>query len=617
MRLSLNPPAVFALDLRSLALFRFCLGVLISLDCWARLADVGAFYSDAGVLPRALLLPGEHGQFWSLAYLHGSPLFQAALLITGSLAAAAFALGYRTRQAVLLCWVIVVSLHYRNPLVLIEGDGLMVCLLFWSLFVPLAARWSVDAALSPRPPPSDTRHLSWGGAALLLQLLSVYFFAAASKSDAAWWPDGTAIYYVLELDRYALPLGQALRAYPELLQGLSYTMYGLEWLAPLLVLSPWATQTLRHTAFVALALMHVGLLLTLALGHFPWVSLSSLTLLLGPALWDRLGRRVPRSRPLRIYYDEDCGFCLRACLILRQLLILPPDTEILPAQRTPRARALMEAQWSWVVIDADDAAHLKWAAMVALIRDSRLLGWSYRLWAWRGWTRTGDTVYDFVATHRGRIGALTVPLLARRELPDPPGSLITLLAVGLMLLTLIWNIASVGWLPNGIMQTIAPPLRLLRLDQSWDLFAPKPMTDDGWFVMPGQLEDGRRVDLMSGRIGTVRYDKPRMVASEQFTNIRWSSYLGRLWLQRYAAHREPYARYRCREWNRDAPDGQRLQQFSIEYMLEITPPPGGETTVERRVIWRQQCLPGPALLGPDGEDVEGLDDGPEAGSSGD
>lgn len=613
MRHSLSPPAIATLDLRSLALFRFCLGLVVSLDCWARLADVGAFYSDAGVLPRALLLPGDHPQFWSLAYLHGSALFQGALLIIGALAAAAFAFGYRTRRALLLSWVIVVSLHYRNPLVLIGGDSLMVCLLFWSMFVPVAARWSIDAALSPTPPPGDHRHRSWGGAALLLQVLSVYFFTAAFKHDPAWWPEGTAVYYALELDRYTLPLGQALRDYPQLLRGLSYAVYGLEWLAPLLVLSPVATQTLRHLVFAALALMHIGFLFTLAIGHFPWVSLCSLTILLGPALWDRLGRRAPRARPLRIYYDEDCGFCLRACLILRQLLILPPDTQILPAQHTPRARALMEAQWSWVVIDADDAAHLKWAAMVALIRDSRLLGWSHRLWAWQGWTRAGDAVYDLVATHRGRIGALSVPLLARRELPGPPGPLATVLVASLMAMTLAWNLATVGWLPAGLMQALAPPLRLLRLDQSWNMFAPKPMTDDGWFVMPGRLEDGRSVNLMDGVIGPVRYDKPRVVATEQFTNIRWSSYLGRLWLQRYAAHREPYARYRCREWNRGAPDGQRLQQFSIEYMLEVTPPPGGEPTVERRVIWRQQCLPGPALPGPDGEDVEGLDDGPEAG----
>lgn len=613
MRLAFSPPAVFALDLRSLALFRFGLGIVVSLDCWARLANVGAFYGDTGVLPRALLLPDAHAQHWSLAFANGTALFQAVLLIIGALAAAALALGYRSRQALLLCWGIVVSMQVRNPLLVSIGDQLMAALLFWSLFVPLANRWSVDAALSPQPPPQHPRHLSWGGAALLIQLLSVFVFTAAARQDPSWWPDGTALYYALSLERSTLPLGRALLAHPELLQGLSYTVYALGWLLPLAVLAPWATHTLRHLAFGILTLLQVGALLTLDLGLLPWVSLAALGLLLGPSVWDRLAQRAPRARPLRIYYDEDCVFCLRACLILRSLLILPTETEILPAQRTPRARALMEAQWSWVVIDSEDAAHLKWAAMVALIRESRLLGWSYRLFAWRGWNRAGDAIYDLVATHRGRLAAVMVPLLPPRPLPGAPGALTPLLVIGLLVLSLTWQLIRVGALPDRLQAVVEPPLRLLKLDVAWTLWAPGPPTDDGWFVMPGQLEDGQSVDLVSGRIGPPRFERPSGGAHAQFDDPRWRHYHRHLWTAGDATVLAQYGRYRCQAWNRRAADGARLQQFSLDYMLDLTPPPGETSSVERRVIWRQSCLPGAALPGPDGEDVEGLDDGPDAG----
>jgi predicted DCC family thiol-disulfide oxidoreductase YuxK len=613
MRFGFPLPAVFALDLRSLALFRFALGALVSLDCWSRLCGVGAFYSDAGILPRTLLLSSEHAPLWSLALLNGTALFQAALLVIAALAAAAFALGYRSRQALLLCWLVVVSLQVRNPLVLGIDDQLMAVLLFWSLFVPLSSRWSVDAALSPQPPPPDPRHLSWGGASLFIQLLSLLLFTTMARQDPAWWPDGSALYYVLSLDHSTRELGRALLAYPELLQGLSYALYGSGWLIPLALLSPWATQTLRHLAFVILALLQIGTLLSVDLGLLPWLTLAALSLLLGPGVWAFLSRRPPRSRPLRIYYDEDCVFCLRSCLILRSLLLLPADTEILPAQRTPRARALMEAQWSWVVIDHEDAAHLKWAAMVALIRDSHLLGWSYRLFAWRGWNRPGDAVYDWVATHRGRLAAVVVPLLSPRPLHEALGTFTRPLVIGLLLLSLSWHLAGVGALPAGLQTAVAPPLRLLKLDAAWTLWAPSPATDDGWFVMPGQLEDGRSVDLLSRAIGAPRFDRPAAGDEAQFADARWARYHHRLWSGGSPSLLAQYGRYRCQEWNQGAVAGQRLQQFSLDYMLDLTPPPGGSSSVERRVIWRQSCLPEPPRPGPDGEDVEGLDDGPEAG----
>lgn len=599
--------SVFALDLRTLALFRFALGTLVSIDLWRRLADVRAFYSDEGVLPRAFLLSGPSDYFWSLGYVSGSVLFQSALLIVGALAAAAFAWGYRTRSALLVTWAVVVSFHFRNPQVLIGGDSLMACLLFWSFFLPLAARWSVDAALSTTPPPGEAAHRSWASAALLLQVLSVYFFTAVFKHDPAWWPEGTAVYYALELDRYALPLGQWLNQFPQITQFLTYAVYFLEWIAPILALSPWATQTLRHGVFVALALMHIGFLLTLAIGHFPWASLVSLTVLLGPGLWQRLAAREAGPRPLRIYYDQDCGFCLKSCLILRQLLILPPNTVIEPAQGNARARALMESEWSWVVLDPQDAAHLKWQAFVALIAHSRLLGWAHRFFALELWQRPGTAVYDWVAEHRGAVARATSPLMQRREERFLAPRWAQAICGVLLVTTLAWNLSSVGWLPRQVMTGLLPLYRPLRIDQSWAMFAPKPMVDDGWFVVPGQLEDGRSVNLLTGGVGPVSYDKPRSVALS-FENIRWSSYLGRLWLARYAEHREPYARYLCREWNRGARPGERLATLQIEYMLEVTQPRGVPQTVERRVLWRHQCLPGAAPAEP--EAGASLDDDP-------
>ncbi len=73
------------------------------------------------------------------------------LFVIAGLLALLLIVGYRTRVVSLLCWVMLLSLNHRNYLILQSSDSLMLALLFWSLFLPLGARYSVDSALNPRP----------------------------------------------------------------------------------------------------------------------------------------------------------------------------------------------------------------------------------------------------------------------------------------------------------------------------------------------------------------------------------------------------------------------------------------------------------------------------------
>ena len=47
-----------------------------------------------------------------------------------------------------MAWVLMLSLHNRNPVVLNAGDVYFRVLLCWGLFLPLAARCSLDRARS-------------------------------------------------------------------------------------------------------------------------------------------------------------------------------------------------------------------------------------------------------------------------------------------------------------------------------------------------------------------------------------------------------------------------------------------------------------------------------------
>lgn len=577
---------VFSLDLRTLALFRFFLGIVLATDMLNRFADLRAFYTDWGLMPRDWAQAFNGPLRLSLHFVNGDAWFAALLLAVECLAGLALAFGYRTRAAGMLTFVLQGSLLNRNPMILLGGDTLLACLLFWGLFLPLNARWSVDAVLADEPPPQDNRHFSAAGIGLLVQVLSVYFFSALLKDGNEWWPDGTAVYYTMTLERYSSPLGRWLLGAPALMTGLTYFVYFLELLGPAIALSPVLQRPLRFLVMISLMGMHLAFIVFMEIGHFPYVSLCSLTVLLGGWWWDWAENRVDHGRHLKIYYDRDCGFCLKACLLLRHLLIVP-RTEIMPAQNSERANALMQAQYSWVVIDAADVAHTKWNALVAIIRDSLLFGWTWRLVSLNIWEKPGNTAYDWVGRHRALFGRLTAALLPSRQIRFESSASAQRVALVFVALLLVWNLVTVGWLPLRVAWALEPVVRPLRLDQTWNMFAPTPWRDDGWYIVPGTLEDGSEIDLLTGT--AITYQKPPNIAATE-PNIRWRTYHTLIWSRHYAENRKYYARWLCRDWNIRADPGKHVLSLKLIYMLEQAVPPGQASSIEQRVLWRHECV---------------------------
>ncbi|HSW13869.1 MAG TPA: HTTM domain-containing protein [Solimonas sp.] len=589
---------LFGIDLRSLALFRFTLGAVLFWTVCRGFLDLEAFYSDSGLFTRGWVMQSESPWRLSLYFLNGTVWFAGGLLALQAALAAMFMLGWRTRLASIASFVLYASLVNRNPMVMIGGDLLLVCLLFWACFLPTGTRFSVDAAIASNPPPSDNRHLSWGSAGLLLQVLSVYFFSALLKTGVEWHGDLTAVYYALSLDRHATQLGHWLLNFPLLLKLLTFTVWWLEMLAPILVFSPLLTRPLRFMVMLALIAMHIGFLLCLEIGHFPFVSLASLTVLLGGWFWDWRGRASAAAHPgtLRIYYDRDCGFCLKLCRLFQQFLVLP-RAQIAPAQDTPRARALLEANNSWVVIDTDEQAHLKWAAFVVLLRHSPLLGGLYRLAASKRLAGPGTRAYDFIARHRPAFAAASARLLPQREVRWQPTAGWQRVAAAFIVLVAAWNLTTARLLPYSSYYWLEPAIRSLRIDQIWNMFAPFPLKEDGWFVIPARLADGSEIDLLHPDRGAPDYAKPRLL-SELHENIRWHTLRGRLYENGFTAHRVHYARHLCNSWNRDKladPDqaSQRLMNFKLVYVLEVTPPPGEDAHTEQQVFLQHECFPMP------------------------
>jgi hypothetical protein len=276
----------YTLDARSLAAFRIAVGLLLLWDLAMRGPELVALYSDAGAVPLALVQEEHEAPLlFRLFQWSGNPWATTAGFGVFTLAAAGLVVGRFTRTCTFVCWLLWCALMARNPYVINFGDRILRVALFWSIFLPLGASTSWDArrGVAPR-----------GGVPLLpalalqIQIVLVYVTGAVHKSHPIW-TTGQAVFYALQFDALTRPLGHALTAVPRVMEWLTYATLIFEGLVTPLVFSPWRTPVVRALVVAAAIGFHVGLGLTLYLGHFPAVCVAVWLPFVPGFVWNRVG----------------------------------------------------------------------------------------------------------------------------------------------------------------------------------------------------------------------------------------------------------------------------------------------------------------------------------------
>ena len=135
----------------------------------------------------------------------------------------------------------------------------------------------------------------------------------------------------------------------------------------------------------------------------------------------------------------------------------------------------------------------------------------------------------------------------------------------------------------------ASVMRLLRLDQRWNVFSPGPLLEDGWYVLVATDQEGKQTDLLkSDRV--LDWEKPERVA-DQYPDDRWRKYLMNLWLSSNEQHRGYYTDYMLRLENRNRDPGKKVTRIDMVFILEKTRP-GGVTDAPRSVLlWSRWLEP--------------------------
>lgn len=598
----------YGLDLRSLALVRIGLAFVILADLLTRMGDIVAHYTDAGVLPRqaaAEILPDG---YWSFHLMGGQAWTQALIFLVAVTLALALLLGYKTRLATIGSWAMIISLHNRNPALIFAADDVLRAIMFWAMFLPLGARYSIDSALNTASHPLPKRFFGVATVALMVQQCFIYMFSAFFKTTSpTWWPEGSAVYYSLSFDQYVTPLGAWLLHLGALLPIFTFFTLVLEWIGPLFLFVPYRSDLFRNIAIVTFILLHLGFGLTLNLGIFPALSIVTWLAFIPTSTWERWTKHCygREQQGLVINYDADCGFCKKVVHLIRTFLLLP-DTPLRTTQSDPDIFAAMERHNSWVVVDWRGQYHYKFEAIAYVCSLSPVFRIFAPLLRWPPILNAGTRFYEVIANNRRRAGLFTRPFTFK-AFSVGTSWLGNSLATVLLILISIWNVRSITH-HYAFVDSAHPviralrritnsrtanrlhiPMRAARLDQSWSIFSPSPPRDDGWYVVTGTLADGSTVNLLQPK-QTISADKPTLAQRQAiYKNLQWRTYFINL-NRAVGEHLYPYyGQYICRSWNHHNANNQNLKSVDISFIDERTVPPGQNQTTEETQPWQQSC----------------------------
>ncbi len=256
-------------DLRSLALLRIALGLIILGDLlvqrwpWLHAHYAGGLIGLESITAEAL----RYQWHWSVLPLSNSPLWVHALFLIQAVAALALTLGWRTWIIVPLNWALACSVQTANPFIIDGGDALLRLLLLFGAFLPLGARWSVDARIQNFDTKLTTLsdRFKPAAACLTIQLFSIYWFSLYHKAEPMWMERFDTLHYAFQYVLYAKPLARELLAYPTLIK--SMTGFALAWeaLGPVLILLSWRRSKLRMATVGIFLSFHIMIFLTMGI----------------------------------------------------------------------------------------------------------------------------------------------------------------------------------------------------------------------------------------------------------------------------------------------------------------------------------------------------------------
>ncbi|WP_437577877.1 hypothetical protein [Sorangium sp. So ce887] len=557
----------FTFDRRTLGFTRILLGFFLIGDLLRRTWAWTDMFADIGVLPNHVNLwrPQGSGNF-SLVNAFSTPGEVWVLWAVIFATYVCLLVGWKTKLMQVLSLVFVTSMNGR--VLLIENGGYVVhnLLLLWTCFLPLGDRFSVDALLASLKrsrertaddlndrttiddPLKPNDHVTVLGPVLLIQIAAIYFFNVVHKTGPAW-KNGTAIHYVLYVDRMVTPIVADVRDYAPkfLILFMTKMVMAFEAALPVCLLSPLGRVWARRLALVMMNILHIGFGMTFVLGPFAWALCVLSTLLFGREDWEIAARTMRRAHRARVVlFDPRSPGAVLACRVLKRM-----DRFGLLTFEASSAAA------HGLAVRRPDGAPVEGAGALADIVAAIPLGpavaWGLRL----PLARDAATA-AMAAAHRRSLGrALGARIPERSEVAAPPAPLrlagrktlaaLRELAVLAMFAGAVNQAAVELWVIKNRWKVPHPEetrvlAQKLRFLQGWFMFSPNPVMDDGTIVVDALTVDGRHIDPFTGKPPNFDLLHAKSFA---YTQI-WCDYFARIKLPANTSYRDAMKEYMYR-----------------------------------------------------------------------
>jgi hypothetical protein len=579
----------FTFDRRTLGFARFFLGFLLIGDLFRRTWDWEAMFSNIGVLPNHVNLWRPQGGNWSLVNAFTTPGELWALWAVMLAAFVCVFIGYKTRFAQILSLVFVTSMNGR--VLLIENGGYVAynLLLLWTCFLPMADRFSVDAMLESMrrkreataadlndrsdllPEPKQKLFVSLVGLAIMIQIAAIYFFNVVHKTGPAW-RNGTAVHFVLYVDRMVTPLIGLVREHLPFWFILFLTKFVLaaEAAIPVCLLSPLGKVWARRLTIVLMNALHLGFGTVFVLGPFAWALCVFSTLLFTTEDWQLAIQTMRRRHRARtVLFDPRSGLALLACRILARM----DRFELLSFQERS---GLAEG----IAVESGGALLVRsraWADIVAAIPLGPVVAWLLRVPVL---SHLVDAVLGALEGKASRFFGLKPPaetVLAPAPAPilERFGKVLLVLREALVVLMLVAAINQAMtelWVVNRRIKVPQPePLRALahklRFLQGWFMFSPNPVMDDGTLVVDAITIDGRRIDPFTGKEPDWDLTNAKSLGYNQI----WCDYYNRMHLSQNSPFRDAMKEYMYRLPERTGNPGDAIVSGEVYWIQDLNP----------------------------------------------
>ena len=267
--------------------YAFLLLVYVSV-LWPR---VVFWFGESGCLPTSVANTLRVPASWSvLDWLPQKDYAPVIVLGALTLAAILLLLGLWSRLQALICFVLLVSLHNRNPMIMDSEDAVFRVFGFLLLWMPLGNRAAKDGIAWD----GNATATVWPLRLVQMQICIIFIACGWSKLLSEDWLQGQAMYYTTRLHdlwgRFPVPAFMLESNF--LMAWTGWLVIALEMQAPVMV---WWKE-LRWPALIMAFLFHLAAEYTMNLFLFHWIMMLGWCTFITPEEWRALPALFKRTK---------------------------------------------------------------------------------------------------------------------------------------------------------------------------------------------------------------------------------------------------------------------------------------------------------------------------------